>query len=197
MKFLYNTVVYLNKKGEKKTTGEIMSGILMIAIFMLFLPLIIVLLRNRFTAHLSLPREFGISTLVLISATWLLHYMKQYKESDQYKKLRKMAAAQLMLATLFLLVQFIGSVKIFSLALYKDVRVIALIAVYHGLHFFVAIGMLVNVLLRTRFIHSPADWYIYFLNPKPNATFRYNCLLWNYLCVMWVGLYLVMLLKFG
>jgi heme/copper-type cytochrome/quinol oxidase subunit 3 len=197
MNFLFKTVVFLNRKSEHKTTGEIMTGLVMAAIFMLFLPLIIVLLHNRFAGQLSLPKEFGLSTLLLVATMWMIHSAKHYRENDQYKKLRKVLKMQLSLALLFLLMQFLGGWKIVVVEKYHDVKIIALLVLYHSLHLCVAIGLLLKLLVKTKSIHSSAECFIYFLEPNRHFAFRLSVVFWNFLSMLWIALYVLMLLKFN
>jgi hypothetical protein len=195
MNFLVKSAIYLNKKSERKTTGEIIAIVVIGIIIMLYLPLIIVFLRIHYASHVTLPKEFGLSTLILICTIWVVRYTRLYKENDQYRKLRKIVAILFTLTSAFLLAQFRGSRKIFSLAQYKEIKIIALIVMYHALQLCVIVGMFITLLLKTRMIHSAADWYIYFLNPKHHFTFKHNFLFWNFSCILWVGLYVMMILK--
>ena len=195
MNFLFKTLVVLNKKGENKTTGEIMTVVVMAVIFMLYLPLIIVLLRSRTTPQLSLPREFAFGILLLMATIWLLHLVKGYKEADQYNKLRRAVIFQLSLACVFLLVQLKGAGKILFGVKYSEVKIIAVLVLFHVLHLGVLIGMHLKWLFNTRTIHSPTDCYIYFLHPGHNFAFRLNLLFWNFLCLLWIGLYVLCLFK--
>ena len=196
MNFLFKTLVFLNKKGEKKTTGEIMSVVVMMVIIMLYLPLVLALLCNRYATHHPLPKEFAFSTLLLLGTSWLLHSLKQCKENDQYKKLRWIVFLQLSLALVFLFVQVKGVQKIFFYQKYNDIKIVALLVLYHALNLCVIIGLFLKLLLNTRSIHSAADCYIYFLNPHHYFAFRLNILFWNFLCLLWVGLYILFIVKY-
>lgn len=196
MNFLFKTLVFLNKKGEKKTTGEIMLVVVMIVVVMLYLPLVLALLTNRYPAHHALPKEFAFSTLLLLGTSWLLHSLKQCKENDQYKKLRRIVFLQLALAVAFLLVQVRGVQKIFLHQTYNDIKIVALLVLYHALHLCIIIGLFLKLLLNIRSIHSAADCYIYFLNPHHYFSFRLNILFWNFLCLLWVGLYILFIVKY-
>jgi cytochrome c oxidase subunit III len=200
MSLLHKTLGYLDHGQQKRSNSEVMLVIVMASIFMLFLPLIIKLLEIKVIAHddsrYFVPNEFGLSTLLILSSTWVLYLARLYKVKDLYKKLRLALLASIMLGCTFLIFQFYGWRHIFFDLKKQEVKIIAVIVIFHGLHFMVALTLLTLLLFRTMKIKSGTDHYIYFLNPKRNLLFKTVGMYWDYLGFLWTALYALMLVKF-
>lgn len=200
MSLLHKTLGYLDHGQQKRSNSEVMLVIVMASIFMLFLPLIIKLLEIKVFAQdirrYFIPNEFGLSTLLILASTWVLYLAKKYKTKDLYKKLRLALLVSITLGFLFLIFQFYGWRHIFFEMEVQDVKIIAVIVIFHGLHFLVALGLLSLLLFRMMKIKSGTDHFIYFLNPKRNLFFKTAGMYWDYLGFLWTALYAIMLIKF-
>jgi cytochrome c oxidase subunit 3 len=198
MSLLHKTHYSLHSGSERKSNSEVLLLIGMVSIFMLFVPLIVKLLqiKNQPIFHFFIPHELSISTLLLIAACWMLYWAKVYKQEDRHKEYRMVLSVTLLLGISFLLVQFWGWEKIFFETRNSDLKIIAVIVIYHSIHFLIALALLASLLIKTRNIKTAADHYIFFLNPKSNLFFKTTKMYCDFLTFLWITLYVLILVKF-
>ncbi len=198
MHLLKRAFYYLDKEPYKRTNSGTLTVLAMASIMVLFLPLIVTLLLARTRLHnlpFLVPHAFSLSTLIIILSSRLLHYTRLYKDQDQYKKFRTSLIGVVMLGVLFLYTQYLGWNVVHNAIHLYHIKIIIVIVALHGLHFLIAMLLFLVHFARYSKVASPADSYIYFLNPQKNNAFRSACLYWDYLGYLWIGLYLLMVVK--
>lgn len=95
---------------------------------------------------------------------------------------------------LFLGLQYMAWKEIFALT-DPAATLMSAIIVLHGFHFVIAASLLLFSFVQVIGIRTSADLYIYFLNPGREKFFEAGCKFWNYLVLLWTGMYAVMLLR--
>lgn len=181
----------------ERTDGKMHFAVIMSFIFLLFIPILIRLFyppENGISGTIHLPNELGLSTIAALSSTWLLHYAGIFKKNDNYRKFRLTLAMINVTGWLFLGLQYLAWKEIFAIA-DPTATLMGAIIVLHGFHFVIAAGLLLYSMIRVAGIKSSADLYIFFLNPERERFFETGCKFWNYLVLLWTGMYAVMLLR--
>lgn len=198
MNLFRKTFHYLDKGQHKRTNMVTVCILLMGTLLILFIPLIIKLIQARVIEHgqpFVVPHAFGLSTLVLLASTWVLYRARGYKARDQHRLLSRSLFALLALGGLFLLLQCRGWQQVFADPHHQQIKILMVIVAVHALHFAIALILAAILLIRTMGIKSPAESYIYFLNPERNLFFKSTHMYWDYLGYLWTGLYVILLIK--
>lgn len=189
----------VDKRRPKLSNTETVSYLLMGTLVILFIPLIIHLATVKTVmengAVFYVPGEFGLSTMAILASTWVYSYARQFKEADKQVFLKYALSAMLLLGVVFLLLQVLGWQRIFLDIKAQNVKILLVLVVVHGLHFFIALGLVIALLIKLKPIRSAADNYIFFLNPRHNLFFKTTGRYWDFLGYLWMGLYIIMLLK--
>ena len=201
MRQFHKTQKDTKKYQFEQSNGKTHFVVVMTFICMLFIPILIKLFYSSSatpTTVIQLPNELGLSTIAALCSTWLLHYAEVFKKNDNHRKFRLTLVMINVTGWLFLGLQ--------SLA-WKDINAIAdpavasiatlmgAIIVLHAFHFVIAAGLLLFSLIRVAGVRTSADLYIFFLNPGRAKFFEAGCKFWNYLVLLWTGMYAVMLLR--
>lgn len=198
MNLFRKTFQYLDKGQHKRTNMITVCILLMGTLLILFIPLIIKLIQARLIEDgtpFVVPHAFGLSTLVVLSSIWVLYRARAYKARDEHRNLSRCLFTLLALGGLFLLLQFKGWQQVFADPHHQQIKILMVIVGVHALHFAIALVLAAIMLIRTMGIKSPAESYIYFLNPDRNLFFKSTYLYWDYLGYLWTGLYAILLLK--
>lgn len=198
MNLFQRTFHYLDKGQHKRTNTITLCVLLMATLMILFIPLIIKLIQARVIEGglpFVVPHAFGLSTLVLLASSWVLYKARQHKSRDQHRQLCRALFALLVLGGLFLVLQYKGWHQVFVDTHHQQIKIIMVIVAVHALHFIIALVLAAVLLIRALAIKSPAESYIYFLQPERNLFFKSTYLYWDYLGFLWTGLYVILLLK--
>lgn len=198
MNLFRKTFHYLDKGQHKRTNMITVCILLMGTLLILFIPLIIKLIQARIIEDgqpFVVPHAFGLSTLVLLASTWVLYRARAHKARDEHRGLSRCLFALLALGGLFLLLQYRGWQEVFADPHHQQIKILMVIVAVHALHFAIALILAAIQLIRTMSIRSPAESYIYFLNPDRNLFFKSIYLYWDYLGFLWTGLYVILLIK--
>lgn len=198
MNFLHKAFHYLDKGQHKRTNMVTVCVLCLCVVFILFVPFIITLLQTRKYiqgVHFATPIEFALSTLIILYSTWVVKRLKLHKERDDNHKLRRSLLTIFCLGLLFLLTQYVGWQEVLASKDYRLTKIVIVIVAVHAIHFFIALILVGLLIIRTAQIKSPADAYIFFLNPTHNLFFKSAFLYWDYMGFLWAGLYLIMLVK--
>ena len=168
-------------------------------ILILFIPFILELLTTKKIigsgAVFYVPGEFGLSTMAILASTWVYAFARRCKEADKQVYLKYALSTMLGLGVLFLFLQVQGWQHIFLDSKAQNVKILLVLVVVHGFHFLIALGLVISLLIKLKSIRSAADNYIFFLNPKHNMFFITAGRYWDFLGFLWMGLYILMLLK--
>jgi len=186
-----DTKKYRYERSNEKTHFVV----IMTFICMLFIPIIFKLFYSTGSISapaIKLPNELGLSTIAALCSTWLLHYAETFRKSDNHRKFRLTLATINVSGWLFLGLQYLAWKEIFAQA-NPTATLIGAIVVLHAFHFVIATGMLLFSFIRVAAVRTSADLYIYFLNPDRAKFFEAGCKFWNYLVLLWTGMYAVML----
>lgn len=198
MNLFRKTFHYLDKGQHKRTNMITVCILLMGTLLILFIPLIIKLIQAQLIEHgqpFVVPHAFGLSTLVVLSSIWVLYRARGYKARDEHRRLCRSLFSLLALGGLFLLLQYKGWQQVFADPHHQQIKILMVIVAVHALHFAIALILAAILLIRTMGIKSPAESYIYFLNPERNLFFKSTNLYWDYLGYLWAGLYTILLIK--
>ena len=193
MKPSHKTQKHLKKQQYEKTNGKTHFVVVMTFIFLLFVPIIFKLFYSVPT-NIHLPNELGLSTIAALCSTWLLHYAEVFRKNDDHRKFRLTLATINVTGWLFLGLQYLAWKEIFAVA-DPAATLMGAIIVLHGFHFVIAAGLLLFSFIRIATIKTSADLYIHFLNPEREKFFETGCRFWNYLVLLWTGMYAVILLR--
>mgnify|MGYP001165877653 CR=1 FL=1 len=197
MKPYQKTQKDIKKYQYEQSSGKTHFVVVMSFIFLLFIPILIKLFyppENGVAGTIHMPKELGLSTIAALCSTWLLHYAEIFKKNDNHRKFKLTLATIAVTGWLFLGLQYLAWKEVFELA-DPAATLMGAIIVLHGFHFVIASGLLLYSLVRVINIKSSADLYIFFLNPDRERFFATGCKFWNYLVLLWTGMYAVMLLK--
>ncbi|HYH16232.1 MAG TPA: hypothetical protein VD794_13480 [Flavisolibacter sp.] len=189
----------LDKSRPKRSNTEIVAFLLMATLFILFIPLTIELATAKTIlnngAVFYVPGEFGLSTMAILASSWVYSYARRFKEEDKYRYLKYALGVMLLLGAVFMCMQLLGWQRIFHDVKGHNVKILMVLVAVHGFHFLIAIGLLTSLLIKVANIKTAADHYIYFLTPKHNLFFITSGRYWDFLGFLWMGLYIIMLLK--
>jgi len=189
----------LDKRRPKHSHTETVSYLLMGTILILFIPLIIELATAKTVMNngviFYVPGEFGLSTMAILASAWAYSYARRYKEEDKQVYLKYALLTMLLLGVVFMFLQVLGWQRIFLDVKAQNVKILLVLVVVHGFHFLIALGLVTSLLVKLKAIRSAADNYIFFLNPKHNLFFITTGRYWDFLGFLWMGLYIIMLLK--
>lgn len=190
----------LNKHQPKRTNTETVALLLMGTLLLLFIPFIIELALTKSVAKngavFYVPGEFGLSTMAVLASTWGYSYAQRSKENDKPLNLKYALLAVLLLGLLFSGLQLLGWQHIFNKAMKAhNMHILMVVVAVHGIHFLIALGLVTALLIKIIRIKTAADTYIYFLNPRHQLFFKTTGQYWDFLGFLWVGLYIIMLLK--
>lgn len=198
MNLFRKTFHYLDKGQHQRTNMLTLCVLLMGTVMILFIPLVIKLIQARFIEDgqpFVVPHAFGLSTLVSIASIWVLWRAREHKAKDQHRYLRRSLFVLLLLGGLFLLLQYKGWQQVFADPHHQQIKIIMVIVAVHALHFAIALILAGVLLIRAMGIKSPAESYIHFLQPERAQFFKSTTLYWDYLGLLWTGLYVILLLK--
>jgi heme/copper-type cytochrome/quinol oxidase subunit 3 len=197
MKPFHKTQSNTKKYEYEKANGKTHFVVIMTFICMLFVPIMFKLFYSSGSsapATIHLPNELGLSTIAALCSTWLLHYADVFKKNDNHRKFKLTLLTINVTGWLFLALQYLAWKEIFAMA-QPAATLMSAIIVLHAFHFVIAAGILLFSLVRVAAIRTSADLYIYFLNPEREKFFEAGCRFWNYLVLLWTGMYAVMLLR--
>jgi cytochrome c oxidase subunit 3 len=198
MNLFRKTFQYLDKGQHKRTNMVTVCIMLMGTLLILFIPMIIKLIQAQLIEDgkpFVVPHAFGLSTLVVLASIWVLYRARAFKARDEHRRLSRSLFALLALGGLFLLLQYKGWQQVFADPHHQQIKILMVIVAVHALHFAIALILAAIQLIRTMSIRSPAESYIYFLNPERNLFFKSTYLYWDYLGYLWTGLYTILLIK--
>lgn len=194
MKPFHKTQSNIKNHTYEKSEGKTHFVVVMAFICMLFVPILIKLFYPETISTIHLPNELGLSTIAALSSTWLLHYAGVFKKNDNYRKFRLTLATIIFTGGLFLGLQYLAWKEFFAEA-DPTATLMGAIVVLHAFHFVIAAALLLFSFIRIATIKTSADLYIYFLNPDREKFFETGCKFWNYLVLLWTGMYALMLLR--
>ena len=197
MKSFHKTHKDTKKHQYERSTAKTHFMVIMAFIGMLFVPIIFKLFYSPAVdamPAIHLPNELGLSTIAALCSTWLLHYAEVFRKNDNHRKFRLTLATINVTGWLFLGLQYLAWNEIFKLA-NPAATLMGAIIVLHAFHFIIAAALLLFSFIRVAGIKTSADLYIHFLNPEREKFFEIGCRFWNYLVLLWTGMYAVMLLR--
>jgi cytochrome c oxidase subunit 3 len=193
MSIVKNIINSLDSKNGKQKRSPILMALL-VSISVLFIPFVVLLLNAKTSGQFTVPNNLSVSTLTLITSSWLIFKAKDFKSNDHYKQFLWSLSAILVLGITFLCFQYFGWKVILDSLKNQQRSIIAVIITVHAFHFILAIGCVAAIVIQSYRIESSADFFIHFLKANRNS-FLYNTFLyWEFLTFLWVGLYLLMLL---
>ncbi len=187
-------------KGRRNTSNaETMAVFGMISVFILFAPMLL-LLGNSVSltgGTLYLPATFHLSTLVILASSWALSKAKFFKSHDKIKKFKRYLAITVVLAVIFLALQFGGWIQLVQQyrMQQRSLNFIIVLAILHGLHVLFGLVVLLVIAIRTYPLKTGAELYIHFLKPAREAGFRILLNYWHFVDLLWVLMYIIFVLK--
>jgi cytochrome c oxidase subunit 3 len=191
------TQKHSKKHAYEKPGANTHFVVIMTFICLLFVPIIFKLFLTPVyegVPGIRLPNELGLSTIAALCSTWLLHYADVFRKNDDHRKFRLTLATINVTGWLFLGLQYMAWKEIFQMG-NPVATLMGAIIVLHGFHFVIAAGILFFSFIRVAGIRTAADLYIFFLNPDREKFFEAGCRFWNYLVLLWTGMYALMLLR--
>lgn len=160
-----------------------------------FVPFIIKLLTlGRFPGSV-VPPEFNLASIVIITASRLLHCSKTMIKKDNIRGLRFYLCGALIIGLLFIFLQHRGWKELYLSFISPEAKIIMVMVAVHAIYFMGALLILVSLLVSLFKIRSRAEIYIYFLNDKRSTAFRSNYFYWDFLCILWIIMYFMMICK--
>ncbi|HEU4472899.1 MAG TPA: hypothetical protein VFR58_17515 [Flavisolibacter sp.] len=195
MSLIQKTVRQLDAAQKKKTASELLLIFGMAAMFMLFLPLIVKLAKASPQGE-TIPAEFGLSTMLLLANTWLFSKARKLRQRDMPLALGKVLLLMLLGSAAFSVLQYFGWSKIFHGSLFGQMRIMAILVMYHGLHLLAGMIALAGIWIKIRRLRSGADCYIHFLQPSRAIFFRLTATYWDFLAFLWVLIYVISLVRY-
>jgi cytochrome c oxidase subunit 3 len=193
MNIVKNLINRLDSKNGKQKSSPMLL-VLLVSISVLFIPFVVLLLNAKTSGQFTVPNNLSISTLMLITSSWVIFKAKIFKSNDHYKQFLWSLSAILVLGVTFLCFQYFGWKVILGSFKNQQRSIIAVIIIVHALHFILAIGCVLAIIIRSYRIENSADFFIHFLKSNRNLFLENTFLYWEYLTFLWVGLYLLMLL---
>ncbi|TCC97332.1 hypothetical protein EZ449_22065 [Pedobacter frigidisoli] len=171
--------------------------LLLISNAILFLPFTVLIIFGDTGKEFIIPSQFSLSTIVLIASSWIVYKAKDSKNNDRIKQFKCYLIALLVLGSLFLALQYSGWDYTFNLLNNQDKDITFVIVMVHGVHFLVAMTLVLVTLINTLKIQNNAYFYIHFLDPKVNMFLKRTFRFWDFLTFLWVIIFSLMLLKTG
>ena len=180
----------------KRNNTKTILYFLLASVFFLFIPFILLLLRNiNISSNFRYPAALTISTMVLIGASILLRVSMTAKQKDNYLQFRTLITASLTLGLIFVFIQVHSFIVMYPELKALSSNIISIIILVHAAHFLVAVLLLTKLAISAIRFRSGADLYIFFLDIKNERLLYVTKIFWDYLGYLWIGLYLIMLLK--
>jgi cytochrome c oxidase subunit III len=188
------------RKGRKNSSNaETMAVFAMVSVVILFAPLLLLLGRSvsTSTGTLYLPATFHLSTLVILASSWTLSQAKHHKSHDRIKRLKQYLSLTLLLALLFLVLQYAGWTSLVQQYRMQQraVNFIVVLAILHGVHLLFGLIVLLVMIIRTYRLKTGAELYIHFLKPARDAAFRILSNYWHFVDLLWIFMYVVFVIK--
>jgi cytochrome c oxidase subunit 3 len=185
---------HLDKQPNKRSAGVHLS-LVYISIIIFFIPLVIKLLQVKKIPGSVIPPEFNFGTILLVASSLLLLQCKSLIENDKIKKLRLSLVSAFVLGLLFIFFQFEGWQHVYRSSAASEFKIIMVMVSVHAIHFAGAMFMLLMLLVPLFKLKSRAEVYIYFLKDSRTSAFRSNRSYWDFLGILWVVLYSIIILK--
>lgn len=177
--------------------GMIGSGI----VFLFLLLSFIITLPSDVFANNTLPRFFILSSLLLLSASFILHRALDHYQKDNISALRSTLALTLSLGFLFALTQYIGWRELQAGGHnFSGIPSGSYIYVLSGVHLLHTGGGLLFLLMNYEHIGrktaDPVKALIYFTDPYERLKLKLVTIYWHYLGVVWLVIFLVLIFLF-
>lgn len=197
---MIRSTIHNIKKGKANSSNaETMFVFALAVVIMIFLPLVLLVIQSAFPEgkDMRLPLAFNLSTIVTIAGSWVLYKTNALKQQDDHTKYKAGLLITLLLALIFLVLQWEGwSTLINDYKMQVSaVNFIIVLAVIHGIHLLIGIGLLIWLFIKTMRINTGSDFYILFLQPKHELGHRILHHYWHFISFLWVFLYIIMVLK--
>jgi heme/copper-type cytochrome/quinol oxidase subunit 3 len=133
--------------------------------------------------------------MTILASIWGYSLARDFKEKDKQVYLKYALLTTLLLGVMFIIFQLLGWQRIFHDMKAHNVKILMVLVLVHGFHFLIALGLAISLIVKVSGIKSATDNYIFFLNPRHNLFFKTTGYYWDFLGFLWMGLYIIMLLK--
>jgi cytochrome c oxidase subunit III len=195
MRLVQKAHKYFAVGQQKAGKPKILLVLLCAAIVIFFIPLLVKLLLLKKIPASVMPPEFNLGSIVLIAGSWLLHRSQAMMKNDDIRYLKICLCTVLVAGLFFLLLQYHGWMHIYFSLTSPDIRIMMVMVAAHAVLFLGALLLLLSVLIPLFPVKSRWEAYMYFLDDKNTAGFYANNFYWNFLGVLWIAIYCVMLCK--
>jgi cytochrome c oxidase subunit III len=195
MQLFNKTYKHLDKQHYGKSTTGIHLFLLYASIIIFFIPLVVRVLQVKKIPVAVIPPEFNFGTILLVASSFLLYQSRALIEKDNVRTLRLSLLIALLLGLLFIFFQFQGWYQLYRSDVAPEIKIIMVLVSVHAIHFTAAMLMLLILLIPLFKLKTRADVYIFFLNGKRATAFSSNRSYWDFLGILWVVLYSIIILK--
>ena len=177
--------------------GMVGSGI----VFLFLLTSFILTLPDDAFANSRLPKFFILSSLLILSASFILHRALDHYENDKTSSLRSTLALTLSLGFLFALTQYIGWRELqLGGHNFSGIPSSSYIYVFSGVHLLHVGGGLLFLLMNyehvTRRTTDPVKALIFFTDPYERLKLKLVTIYWHYLGAVWLVIFLILIFLF-
>jgi cytochrome c oxidase subunit 3 len=136
-----------------------------------------------------------MGAILLVASSILLYQSKTFIENDKVWKLKLYLSGALLSGLLFIFLQYEGWKQIYKSSVVSDIKIIMVMVSVHVIHFIGALVMLLTLFIPLFKIKTRADSFIYFLNDKRVAAFNSNRSYWDFLGILWIIIYSIIIWK--
>lgn len=195
MQLFNKTYKYPDRQPGGRPHSGLHLSLVYITIIIFFIPLVIQLLQLKKIPGSIIPPEFNFGAILLAASSFLLFQSKSLIENDKLKKLKLSLLSSLVLGLLFIFFQFAGWQHVYRSAITPGYKIIMVLVSVHAIHFIGAMVMLFILSVPLFKLKNEAEVYIYFLKEQRSAAFRSNRSYWDFLGLLWIVLYSIIILK--
>ncbi len=169
--------------------------LLCVTIVILFIPLLIMLLQVDRIPKTLIPVEFNLASLALVGSSMFLFNMESLIKMEQIRKIKYKLSSAVLLGVVFLSFQYAGCMQLYFSAIDTKARIISVIVATHAIHLIAGILIILTKLIPILKISSGAEAYIYFMDDHKVRALKNYHIYWNFMTVVWMVFFLVILLK--
>ena len=174
------------------------SSILFLAMIFMF---VIWINQNELTLRFSLPKQFIVSTILILVSSFTLSSVKKCFRNDDAKGLLLSLSSTLFLGISFCVLQVLGWKSLYDHGFYIDGEVgISFLYIISGLHLaHILAGLLFLLYLTFNAFdnwNDPIKALVYFSNKYEEVKLEVFSTFWHFIDVLWVVLFFTFLFTF-
>jgi cytochrome c oxidase subunit 3 len=195
LKLFNKTYESQDKAYPKRTATGTVTLLLCISIAIFYIPLVINLLQAKNLFGNAMPSEFNLAAIVIIGSSWMLYQSSLLKEKDKVIPFRIIYATALAMGILFISLQYYGWRYLQGLPTSSSTKIVMVMVFTHAIYFLIGWFMLMLLLARFSKVKTRADCYIFFLDSNNRTGFSTFRMFWDFMALLWLFLYCIMLVK--